>query len=107
MKAQIILNCEGRVDNGFAFCSGVSNVILDLSDAENTENYTALIDYLYNVPKIFHNSCYKLNIITNAIAKIWELGYINNELYSRLADFYKFHHRCGLVLSIEPKSNTE
>ena len=34
MKAKLILKCEGRQDEGFNFCSGVSNIIIDLEKIE-------------------------------------------------------------------------
>ena len=103
MKAVVILSCEGRQDNGFKFCSGVQNIVLNLEGLEVTENYLDLIKYLDNVPKIFDSPCCKSNVVTNALYKIYEMGYIDNEKYARVADFYKFHNRCGLILSAKPK----
>jgi hypothetical protein len=103
MKAVIILSCEGRVDKGFRFCSGVRNIILDLDGLEAAENYLDLITYLDNLPKIFDGPCCKSHIITNTIYKLYEMGFIVEEIYKRLSDFYKFHNRCGLILSAEPK----
>lgn len=103
MKAVILLICEGREDNGFRFCSGVENLILDLDGLETTENYLALIEYLNKVPKVFDRPCCKSHAVSNAIYKLWEMGYIDDELYKRVGDFYKFHHRCGLILKAKPK----
>lgn len=103
MKCLITLSCEGREDNGFKFCSGVENTILDLDGLEVTENYLDLIKYLDNIPKIFDGPCCKSHIITNAIYKIYEMGYLEGEIYIRISDFYKFHNRCGLILKALPK----
>lgn len=105
MKAVIILSCEGRQDNGFKFCSGVQNTILDLDGLEVTENYLDLIKYLDNVSGIFDKPCCKSHIVTNTVYKMHEFGYIDKEKYARLADFYKFHNRCGLILSARPKED--
>jgi len=103
MKAVIILSCEGRQDKSFKFCSGVKNTILNLDGLEVTENYLDLIKYLDTTPEIFDRPCCKSHVISNAIYKIYELGYLDDELYARISDFYKFHNRCGLILSAKPK----
>ena len=103
MKAVIILSCEGRLDKDFRFCSGVQNTVLNLEGLEITENYLELIKYLDNVSGIFDKPCCKSHIITNTLYKSYELGYLNDELYRRISDFYKFHNRCGLILSAKPK----
>jgi hypothetical protein len=103
MKALIVLGCEGRVDNNFKFCNGVYNIILDLEVIRASENYKSLIEYLNCVVKIFDNPCCNLNVISNAIYKIYELGYINKEIYDRINNFYNFHRRCGLILQCFPK----
>ena len=104
MKAIILLSCEGRIDNGFRFCSGVENIILDMEAIRTTENYINLVEYLDKIPKVFEAPCCKTNVISNAIYKIWEMSYMDDELYKRVADFYKFHHRCGLILTAKPKT---
>jgi hypothetical protein len=103
MKCIIILSCEGRDDSGFKFCSGVENTVLDLDGLEVTENYLDLIKYLDTTPEIFDRPCCKSHVISNAIYKMYELGYLDEELYARISDFYKFHGRCGLVLRALPK----
>ena len=105
MKCIITLSCEGREDNGFKFCSGVKNIILDLDGLEATERYLDLIKYLDTVVKIFDAPCCKSHVITNAIYKIYELNYINDELYARCSDFYRFHSRCGLILRCSLKDD--
>lgn len=105
MKAVILLRCEGREDKGFRFCSGVENLVVDLEDLETTENYVSLIEYLNTVPKVFDKPCCKSHVVSSAICKIWEMGYIEDELYQRIADFYKFHQRCGLILCARPKAS--
>jgi hypothetical protein len=98
MKAHMILGCEGRQDEGFHFCSGVSNIIIDLENIIASENYLELIQYLDNVPKIFDNPCFKSHIISNTIYKIYELGYISDKKYKYISHFYEMHKRCGLIL---------
>ena len=105
MKACIILKCDGRQDNGFVFCSGVSNVVLDLEKIQNTANYLDLIKYLDKVPKIFDKPCFKHHIIANAIYKIYEMGYISDEIYKYIAHFYQMHGHCGLILLCVPKES--
>lgn len=98
MKCIITLSCEGRQDNGFRFCSGVENIILDLDGLEVTDNYLEIIEYLDNVTGIFDSPCCKSSVITNSIYKMYELNYLNEEIYTRVTDFYRFHNRCGLIL---------
>jgi hypothetical protein len=43
MKAFLILSCEGRQDDGFHFCNGVENIILDLEKVEASKDYVNLI----------------------------------------------------------------
>ena len=107
MKAVIILSCEGRQDKGFNFCSGVENIVLDLDGLEVTDSYLDLIDYLDKVPGVFDNPCCKSNIITNSLYKLYELNYLSEEIYNRIADFYRFHNRCGLILSARIKEDNE
>lgn len=103
MKAHIVLGCEGRQDEGFHFCSGVTNNILDLESISFTDNYLNLIKYLDGVPKLFDNPCFKTHIISNTIYKIYEMGYIDDKKYKYIAHFYEMHKRCGLMMSIIPK----
>ena len=103
MKAQIILGCEGHQDEGFYFCSGVSNNILDLEKVIGTSNYLDLIKYLDGVPKLFDSPCFKSHIISNTIYKIYEMGYIDDKKYKYISYFYNMHKRCGLFLKILPK----
>ena len=103
MKATIMLECAGREDDGFRFCGGVANTILDLERIAHTENYVGLIKYLDKVPKIFDEPCFNNNVIANTIYKIYEMGYITDVKYKYIAHFYTFHGRCGLCLKCEPK----
>lgn len=103
MKAVIILKCEGRQDDGFRFCSGVQNIILDLEKIENTEQYVGLIKYLDGVTKIFNGPCLTPHIISNALYKLYEMEYITEKMYKYFAYFYEMHKRCGLILIALPK----
>lgn len=104
MKAVIILGCNGRQDNGFCFCTGVNNVLVDLEKIVHTANYKDLIRYLDKVPKIFDNSCFLSNIISNAVYKIYEMGYLSDIQYKFVSHFYDMHKRCGLVMKAEVKN---
>ena len=104
MKAVIVLGCEGHQVNGFEFCYGVKNIILDLEAIRATENYIRLIKYLDETVKIFDASCVKSHIVSNAIYKMYELGFIDDGLYARISNFSKFHGQCGLILELEPKA---
>lgn len=103
MKASLIIGCEGRTDNGFQFCAGVSNIVIDFETITHTENYKMFIQYLDRVPKIFDGVCCNQNIITNTIYKAYEFGYISEQRYKQIANFYKFHTYCGMVLEVKPK----
>lgn len=103
MKAVIILKCDGRQDNGFYYCVGVENIILDLENIEHTEKYLYLIQYLDKVAKIFDGPCLKAHVISNALFKLQEMGYISEIMYKYFAYFFEMHKRCGLVLMAMPK----
>ncbi|KKL92217.1 hypothetical protein LCGC14_1886910 [marine sediment metagenome] len=103
MKGYTILGCDGRQDDGFKTCSGVRNIILDLEKIEASENYLELIKYLDKVPKIFDGPCFKPHIISNAICKMYEMGYISDKLHQYIAHFYGMHRLCGLILECCPK----
>ena len=103
MNAILILSCDGRQDDGFKFCEGVENIILDLEEIEPTENYLQMIEYLDKVPKIFDSKCFTKNIVANTIYKIYEMGYMTEVKYKHVCNFYQFHARCGLILSAIPK----
>jgi len=103
MRAYIILECEGRQDEGFYSCSGVKNTIVDLEKERASENYIELIKYLDKVPKLFEGPCFKAHIISNAVYKMYELGYISEKMHKYIAHFYQMHKRCGLILRAEPK----
>jgi len=102
MKAYIVFGCEGREESELILCSGIKNILLDLEGIERTENYLDLIKYLDFI-KIFDKSCFKTNVITNAICKIYEMGYMNDKKYEKLAYFYNMHRICGLSLCCIPK----
>lgn len=103
MKARILLLCEGRQDDGFHFCSGVSNVILDLETIQHTKDYKQLIEYLDRVPKLFTDDCFNNNVIVNTIYKLYEMGYLKEDFYKRIINFYNWHRQCGLLMKIEVK----
>ena len=106
MEAYIVLACEGHTDkdSGFCLCRGVENYIVDLEKISKTEQYLDLIKYLDQVPKLFEGPCCKINIITNAVYKIYEMGYLDERTYQCIAYFYQRHQHCGRVLYIQPKS---
>lgn len=103
MKALMVLFCEGRTDDGFQFCSGTSNIVIDFETIKHTENFKNFIQYLDRVPKIFDGVCCNQNIITNTLYKAYEFGYISEPLYKQIANFYKFHSYCGMILEVKPK----
>ena len=45
MKAVVVLGCEGRQDDGFDFCNGVENIIVDLEKIESKENSGSVYHY--------------------------------------------------------------
>lgn len=103
MKAQLILGCEGHTQNNICFCKGVENVILDLETIQNSEHYFDTIVYLDNVTKVFERVCNKPHVISNAIYKLYEWEYFDDEFNNRIKYFYEMHRRCGLVLFAKPK----
>src|SRR5271157_1367366 len=106
MKAVIILKCEGHQLNGFKFCSGVENIILDLEKIEATANYVSVVKYLSDVAKVFDGPCATMNIISNAVYKIYELGYMTDKMHQSFSYFWNMHKRCGLTILAEIKPNT-
>jgi len=103
MKAVVILGCEGRQIDSFHFCNGIENIILDLEKAEGTKDYVDLVEYLDAIPKLFERPCCVAHKVSNAVYKIYEMGYIEEKTYEQIAHFYDLHKRCGIVLKIEPK----
>ena len=103
MKALLILKCEGRIDDGFRMCSGVENIILDLEKIELTANYKDLIKYLDSVVKLFDSPCVKQNIISNALYKLFELGYASEKESKLFSYFWGIHKICGLILCVKIK----
>lgn len=104
MKAVIILKCEGRKLDGFRFCSGVENVILDLESIESSEGYLPIIEYLDKVPKIFDSPCFKSYIIANTICKLQDAGYINEKMNKCFSHFFSLHKACGLIMEAKLKN---
>lgn len=103
MKAVLVLACEGRTEGGFVFCRGVENVILDLEPIRARDDFKQLIQYLDSVPKIFDAPCCRSGIITNTIYKIYDMGFIDQDLYDKIGFFYKQHLYDGMVLFVRPK----
>lgn len=89
----------------FHMCSPIENNILDLETVRASENYKELIQYIDRVPKLFEGPCCKTNLITNAIYKIYEYGYLEERIYKLIAYFYDKHKHCGLILRLKPKDN--
>jgi hypothetical protein len=105
MKVLIILRCEGRQNKNFKFCSGVENIILDLEKISSTKDYINLVKYIDSVSHLFDGPCFKNNIITNTIYKIYEMGYLTQEQYENIYVFYNMHYKCGgMVLECIPKN---
>jgi hypothetical protein len=103
MKAVLTLGCDGRTDDNFCFCSGVTNVVLDLEKVNASANFIDLIKYLDRVTNIFEDPCFETNVIINALYKIHDLGYIDEKKYKFIFHFYEMHKRCGLILKCVPK----
>ena len=103
MKAVVVLKCEGHQLDGFTFCVGVSNVLLDLEGIEATPNYVGLIKYLDSVAKVFNGPCVNANVISNTIYKLHEMGYVDEKRYKYYGFFWTQHKGCGLILEAAVK----
>jgi hypothetical protein len=103
MNAVLIMGCDGRTDDSFQFCSGIRNVILDFSKTTHTANYRTLIEYIDCTSKLFEGPCFSGNVIMNTVYKLYELGYVSEELYARITHAFQWHKRCGVYLMIEAK----
>ena len=103
MKACVVFECEGRSDSGFQYCSGVSNVVLDLEKIPNREVYLQVVQYLDKVPKLFDRPNCNVAQITNTLYKIYDMGLMDERLYERIGHFIKHHSYCGLILKVKPK----
>src|SRR5271168_2058522 len=102
MEAILSLGCDGFINQNITFCNSISNNILDLSTIKHTENYVRFISYLDHL-KLFENTCINTNAITSALYKIHEFGYISEDRYKLLCDFYIQHKRCALHLTLTAK----
>ena len=103
MKVVILLGCEGRQDNGFVFCRGAENIILDLEKHQNSENYPKLIDYVKNTVKLLDGPCCKYNVVSNTLYKFYEFGYTNDIQYKYIVSFINLHKACGIILKARIK----
>lgn len=103
MKANLILYCEGLIINGFSFCGGVENIVLDLETVEHKNNYAKLIEYLDKIPKVFDGPCFNNNIIGNALYKLYEWEMVDDKQYKNISHFYRMHCNCGLILRCDVK----
>ena len=105
MRAWLVLGCDGHTDKdtGFCMCPSVENIILDLEKIRKTYHYLDFIRYLDRVPKLFNGVCAKPNLVTNAVYKAYEYGYMEERLYNFIGYFYKRHAHCGIILYIKPK----
>lgn len=103
MKAVIILKCEGRQLDGFRFCNGCENEILDLESIERTEGYVAAIEYLDKVTKIFDGICLRPHVIANTICKLQDMGYLDEKMNRYFGHFFTLHRACGLILEARLK----
>ena len=105
MRAVLVLKCEGHTLDGFTFCTGVSNVILDLEAIEGTEGYVGLVKYLDSVVKVFDKPCVNANVISNALYKLYEMGYADEKAYKYYGFFWGQHKGCGLILEVVVKDD--
>lgn len=105
MKAELIIACDGKTNDGFILCAGVSNVILDFESTQHLSCYHELINYFDINTGLFNGPCFSLNKITNALYKIFDLGVITKKQYSVLIQFFQMHKQCGIYLKIHPKES--
>jgi hypothetical protein len=105
MKAVIILKCEGLKIDGFRFCSGVENIVLDLESIERTEGYLSIIEYLDKVSKIFDSPCFKPHIIANTICRLQDAGYIDEKMNRCFSRYFTLHRDCGLIMEARLKED--
>lgn len=103
MKAVLTLSCEGKQMGGLVFCQGVKNTILDLEKKIYSPNYLALVEYMDKIAKLFEGPCFKNNVVSNALYKIYELEFIDEEYYKYITHFCQMHRGCVVILKLEPK----
>lgn len=98
MKAEIVLKCDGRVEDGLVFCGGAENIILDLEEVVSNEKYLDFLDYLGKVVGIFHKQIMDTNVIGNVFYKMREWEFISEKRYNNLFKLFHLHRQCGLIL---------
>lgn len=93
LNAELRLACDGRTEEGFSFCCGMDNLVLDLCEATNST-----LEYLDKVTNIFNEKCFNYNKIASTLFKLHSEGLISEKKYNIIYDFHTLHRKCGLYL---------
>jgi len=102
MNIVLYLGCWGRKDEGLVLCSGISNPILDITDA--TEMNAEIVNYLDKNLQMFDRPLYN-NVHTavfNIQSKFSMAGnpVFKDKYFKLLEQFCIQHKSCGLFLRL-------
>ena len=105
MKGVILLGCEGRQDQGFIFCRGSENIILNLGKCVYSSNYLELLEYIEKIAKLKNGPCCVHHQIMNTLYKFYQLDFLSEKQYEYINRYTDMHKICGLILKIGEDKN--
>jgi hypothetical protein len=106
LGAYLVLGCNGQTSSdGFVFCSGIENAILDL-DTFASDEYDMLINFFDNACDLFSSPMNDHNKCVNTLSLLYKNynGY-NQKRLLQVQSFIKQHKDCGIWLSLVLKED--
>ena len=106
MDAYLILGCNGNTDpDGFLYCSGTDNVILDLSRPDLIGD-EKLLDFLDETCRLFDSPEYNYNACINIITMLYrDYECFDEGFLHKLQFYFKNHRACGVYIILMTKED--
>lgn len=101
IDAILILGCNGYCDsNGFIYCAGASNLILELINL-NDEDYKKVVDFLDNAAGLFSSTVDDYNKCSNVLNMLYKnFKVIKPEMLTNIQYYLNMHKVCRPYLSL-------
>jgi len=108
LRVYLILGCqEYKDEDGFYYCSHLSNVILDLQKISGDDT-AEIINFFEYTCELFDKPCYDYNKVVNIVNYLYKkYNVISEELLRKMQKFFLMYKKFGIYLILVPKDFKE
>jgi hypothetical protein len=106
LDAYLILGCNPNVDpQGFQYCGGTHNAIIDFSEIVKIKK-TTLLDFLDEACRLFDSPEYNYNACVNIVTMLYRDYECFDENYlHKLQQYFRLHKSCGVYIMLMTKED--